>query len=132
MRVDDLGMEAGDEIFDRLHDVEQWHGVEAVVGQLAEHEFFGPDLVGSLLSLGVQVLQLLLVGIFAVRVARRHAFGEDGDADLVAFAREARHGAAAAEDLVVRVRGNDQDGAQERASVISTIITHFSFTNSPC
>src|ERR1700722_2617386 len=109
MSVDGMRPEARDKIFNCLHDVEQRYGVKPIVGQFAEHQFFRPDFVGGLLSPVVQMLQLLLVGIGAVFISRRHALGQNGDAYVVAFADKTCHGAATTENLVVRMSGDYQD-----------------------
>src|SRR5271163_3031933 len=55
------------------------------------------------------MLQSPLVDILALRVARRHAFGKDGDAHFMTLAGQARHGAAAAENLIVWMCSDNQD-----------------------
>src|SRR5271154_220649 len=96
MGVDRLRMKASDELFDDLHDVEQRHCIETVVGEFAEHKFFGTDLVGSLASPRVKVLKFLRIGIFPLRITRRHALREYSYRYIVAFTDEARHRAATA------------------------------------
>src|SRR5277367_5429427 len=109
MSVYGVWPEARDKILNCLHDVEQRYGVKPIVGQLAEHQFFRPDFVGGLLGSAMQMLQLLLVGVGAVFISRRHALGQNGDADVVAFTGKTGHGAATTENLVVRMRGDYQD-----------------------
>jgi hypothetical protein len=109
MRVDNFWPKPRYQFLHKFHNIQQRHSVHAVVRQLAEHQFLHSDLIGSLLSPGVQVQQLLRVCVLPLCVARRHTLREDGNAHFVTFADQARHRAATAEYLVVRMRGDDQD-----------------------
>jgi hypothetical protein len=110
--VDDFGGQFFDEAFDDLHYFQKGDGVEPVVRE-AEQTRLGPAEQTSCFSTGFsQGRDQPGFRFLSTVVPRGHPLAEDGDVHSVPFPGEPGDGAAAAEDLVVRVRRNDQNGSR--------------------
>src|ERR687887_631479 len=128
-RVHDLGPEVAPVLLDQPVHLNVGHGVEAHVRQVEVHV-----VVHTELACGAPRLVVLpRAHLSVVRVLRRAAVGHADDPGLVAaHGRVERDRAAHAEDLVVRVRGEDEDPHPSRAPTSSgALVSTSSRSNAP-
>ena len=126
-RVHDLGPELADVLLDQPVHVHVGHGVEAHVRQVEVHVVVHTELAGG----AARLVVLPLAELRVVRVLRRAAVRHADDPGLVAaHGRVERDRAAHAEDLVVGVRGEDEDSHPSRAPTSSGVLVSTSSSSS--
>ena len=107
--VDQLGAEAGHELFQGMDDLEQGKAVEAIVGQAEEDDFLRSQDVRGCRRRATQGLEGDRVGLLSPSVPRRHAFSHDDDADRVAFTGRPSESAPTPQDFIVGMGGDTEN-----------------------
>ena len=108
VRVDNLRAYPRDQILYNLHNVQQGHCIEPVIGQLELEQFFHPKRMGNLSASLPEALQQIPICHLRTLASRSDPLSQDGHVNFMPLASQSRNRSAAPKNFIIRMGSDNQ------------------------